>query len=54
MSLLNNRYPHFDVINRTIGTSCCSTLNHLHNLKALLYFTKYGILTIEVGRTANG
>ena len=52
--LFRQYHSHFDIINGTVTTGSSRTLNHLHDIKTLLYLTEYGVLTIEVRRTTDG
>ena len=51
---INNYHSHFDIINGTVTTGGCGLLDHFHDIKALLYLTEYGVLTVKVWRAANG
>ena len=51
--LFANNYPHFDVINWPVGTSCGCGLNHFNHIKTFLHLAKHGVLAIKMGSTTN-
>ena len=48
---LNDDHSHFNVINRSVGTSCSSSLNHFDHVKTFFDFTEYGILAVKMRST---
>ena len=48
---LNDDHSHFNVINRSFGTSCSSSLNHFDHVKTFFDFTEYSILAVKMRST---
>ena len=47
--LLDDGYPHFNVINRSVTTSRGRVLDHLHDIKSFLHLSKHGVLSVKMG-----
>ena len=50
---LNNGNPHFDIINRSVPSTCSRILYHFYHVKPFLYLAKDSILAVKMGRASD-